>query len=117
MRHHKTTRKFNRSANQRRALLSSLAEALILKEKVVTTEARAKELRGFVEPLITAGKKPTLAVRRNLISKLQGRERIAKKIIDTLSPRYAGRSGGYTRVTKVFKPSSDARKSALIELV
>lgn len=117
MRHHKTTRKFNRSAAQRKALLTSLAEALILKEKVVTTEARAKELRGFVEPLITTGKKPTLAVRRILISKLQGRERLAKKIIDTLSPRYAERKGGYTRVTKIFKKASDGRKSALIEFV
>lgn len=117
MQHHKTVRKFGRTKNLRKALMSSLAEALILKEKVVTTEAKAKELRGFVEPMITAGKKPTLAVRRNLISKLQGRERLAKKIIDTLSPRYADRTGGYTRVTKVFQKSSDARKMALIEFV
>lgn len=117
MRHHKTTRKFNRSANQRGALLASLAEALILKERVLTTEARAKELRGFVEPLITAGKKGTLAARRTIIARLKGRERIAKKIIDTLSLRYAERRGGYTRVTKVFKKSTDARSHALIELV
>ena len=117
MRHHNTVRKFGRTTNQRRALLSSLAEALILKEKIVTTEAKAKELRKVVEPMITAGKKPTLAVRRALISKLQGRERLAKKIIDTLSPRYMDRKGGYTRVTKVFIKSTDARKQALIEFV
>ena len=117
MRHHSTNRKFNRSSTQRKALLSSLAEALVLKEKIVTTEAKAKELRKVVEPLITMGKNPTLAARRNLISKTGGRERVAKKIIDTLSPRYMDRKGGYTRVTKVFKKSADARKTALIEFV
>lgn len=117
MRHHSTNRKFNRSSTGRKALLSSLAEALVLKEKIVTTEAKAKELRKVVEPLITMGKNPTLAARRNLISKTGGRERVAKKIIDTLSPRYKDRKGGYTRVTKVFKKSADARKTALIEFV
>lgn len=117
MRHHSTSRKFNRSRIQRKALLSSLTEALVLKEKIVTTEAKAKELRKVVEPLITKGKLGTLASRRDIISKLQGRERIAKKIIDTLSPRYKDRKGGYTRVTKVFKKSADARKMALIEFV
>lgn len=97
--------------------MSSLAEALLLKERILTTEARAKELRKIVEPLITLGKRPTLASRRQLISRLQGRERVAKKIIDTLGPRYKDRTGGYTRVTKVFKKSTDARAHALIELV
>lgn len=117
MHHHKTVRKFGRKRDQRKALVSSLAEALILKERILTTEARAKEIRGFVERLITAGKKPTLATRRGIIAKLAGRERLAKKIIDTLSPRYKDRTGGYTRVTKVFQKSSDARKYALIEFV
>lgn len=117
MRHHSTKRKFNRSRTQRKALLSSLAESLILKERIVTTEAKAKELRTVVEPLITKGKAASLAVRRNLIADLQGRERVAKKIIDTLAPRYKDRKGGYTRVTKVFKKSADARKMALIEFV
>ena len=117
MRHHATSRKFNRSRTQRKALLSSLAEALVLKEKIVTTEAKAKELRKVVEPMITKGKRASLAVRRDLIAALQGRERVAKKILDVLSPRYADRKGGYTRVTKVFKKSADARKMALIEFV
>ncbi len=117
MRHHRTVRKFGRTKNQRNALLTSLAEALIVREKILTSEARAKELRGFVEPLITRGKNPTLAARRTIISKLQGRERVAKKVIDVLSPRYKDQRGGYTRVTKVFKRSTDARKSALIEFV
>lgn len=117
MRHHSTQRKFNRKRSVRKALLSSLAEALILKEKIVTTEAKAKELRKVVEPLITKGKSGTLHARRSLIASLQGRERVAKKILDTLAPRYKDRSGGYTRVTKVFKKSADARKKALIEFV
>lgn len=117
MRHHSTKRKFNRPRAQRKALLSSLAEALVLKEKIVTTEAKAKELRKVVEPMITKGKRGTLAMRRDLISALQGRERVAKKIIDVLSPRYKDRKGGYTRVTKVFKKSADARTMALIEFV
>ena len=117
MHHHKTVRKFGRKRGVRKALASSLAEALILTEKIVTTEAKAKELRTFVEHLITVGKRGSLAARRVLIQRLQGRERLAKKIIDTLSPRYKDRRGGYTRVTKVFKKSSDARKKALIEFV
>lgn len=88
-----------------------------MKERILTTEARAKELKKVVEPLITAGKAQNLAARRLLISRLQGRERVAKKILDTLSPRYKDRTGGYTRVTKVFQKSSDSRKKALIEFV
>ncbi len=117
MRHHSTNRKFGRKKNQRKALLTSLAEALVLKERIVTTEAKAKELKKVVEPLITLGKSATLQARRSLIAKTGGRERVAKKIIDTLSPRYKDRKGGYTRVMKIFKKSADARKSALIEFV
>ncbi|MBU6310389.1 50S ribosomal protein L17 [Patescibacteria group bacterium] len=117
MRHHATGRTFGRKRGVRAALLSSLAEALILKERIVTTEAKAKELRTVVEPLITAGKKETLAARRQIISRLQGRERVAKKVMDVLAPRYKDRAGGYTRITKVFKRTADARKLALIEFV
>ncbi len=117
MHHHKTVRKFGRERTQRIALMRSLAEALILKERILTTEAKAKEVRKIVEPLITRGKKPTLASRRTMLSSLGNRERVVKKIIDVLSPRYKDRAGGYTRVTKVFKKSSDARSHALIEFV
>lgn len=117
MHHHKTVRKFGMKAGPRRALLTSLTEALVLKEKILTTEARAKELRKVIEPLITMGKKGTLAAHRNILARVQNRARVAKKIVDVLSPRYKDRTGGYTRVTKVFMKSSDARKNALIELV
>ena len=117
MHHHKTVRKFGRQADQRVALLRSLVEALVLKESIVTTESKAKELKKIIEPLITKAKSGTLAARRLILSRLGNRERVAKKIMDVLALRYKDRKGGYTRVTKVFIKSSDARKSALIELV
>ena len=106
MRHHNTNRTFGLTRSKRKAFFISLSEALIL-----------KELRKVVEPMITMAKKPTLATRRLLIARLDNREKVAKKIIDILAPRYKDRKGGYTRVTKVFKKSTDARKHALIEFV
>lgn len=117
MQHSQNKRTFGRKRDQRIAFMRSLAEALILREKILTTEARAKELRPFVEGLITSAKSGTLAARRNVISKLGGREKIAKKLFEVISPRFKDRKGGYTRVTKVVKRSSDGRKSAVIELV
>ncbi len=117
MRHHKTVAKFRRKRDVRKAFISSLIEALVLKERVVTTEARAKAIRMFLEPMITKGKSGTIAARRDIISKLGGREKIAKKIVEVLAPRFKDRKGGYTRTTKLAKKSSDGRKSALIEFV
>ncbi len=117
MRHHQKGRTFGRKRKVRKAFKRSLAEALILREKMLTTEARAKEIRSNVEKLISMAKKGTLASRRELLSKLGGREPVVKKLIDTLAPRYAERRGGYTRVTKVVKRASDGRSHAVIELV
>lgn len=117
MKHHKSNRSFGRKRDQRIALVRSLAESLILTEKMLTTEARAKEVRPFVEKLITNGKKETLAARRDILSKLGGRERATKKVVDELSPRFKERAGGYTRITKVHTKSSDGRSSAVIEFV
>lgn len=97
--------------------MSSLAEALVIHEKILTTEAKAKSLRPYVEKLITRGKKGTLAARRDIIAILDGREAVAKKIIEDIVPRFKDRAGGYTRITKVVQKSSDGRKSAVIELV
>lgn len=115
--HGKKGRTFGRKRDQRFAFVSSLAEALVSREKILTTEARAKELRPFVESLITKGKSGTLAARRAIIATLGGREKTAKKIVDVLSPRFKERKGGYTRITKVAKRSSDGRKSAVIEFI
>ena len=117
MRHHNNIRKFGRVKNQREAFINSLAEALIVREKITTTEARAKELRPFVEKLVTKAKLGTLAARRGLISTLNGRERIAKKLVDVIAPRFKGRAGGYLRITKITSRSADGRKKAVIEFV
>ena len=116
MRHSKP-RSFNRPANQRRALLRSLARSLVIHERISTTEAKAKELRPFVEKLVTYGKRGTLASRRLAIAKL-GDVAATKKIFDTIAPRYADRKGGYTRIVKRTKRgANDARKLAYILFV
>ncbi len=108
---------FNRPTNQRKALLRSLARSLIVHERISTTEAKAKELRPFVERLVTYGKKNTLASRRLAITKLQD-EAAVKKMFDSIAPRYASRAGGYTRVVKRSKRrANDARKLAYIAFV
>ena len=117
MQHSQKGRTFGRKRNVRRAFVRSLAEALISREKILTTEARAKEIRPFVERLITDGKTGTLAARRTIATKLGGRQALAKKVVDVLSPRFKDRKGGYTRITKVVKRSADGRKSAVIEFL
>jgi large subunit ribosomal protein L17 len=115
MRHSNHNRKFGRPANQRKALLKSLAYSLVIKEKIKTTEAKAKELRPFVEKLITFGKKGTLASRRELDARVGSIA--AKKIATKLSPDYMDRKGGYTRITKMIRRASDGAPMAVIELV
>lgn len=117
MRHHSAHRKFGRERGERRALISSLAESLILQEKILTTEARAKEVRPYVEKLITAGKKATVTTRRTIISKLGGRKAAMRKVVEDLSVRYKDRKGGYTRIIKAHLKATDGRKVAVIELV
>ena len=110
-------RSFGRPANQRRALLRSLARSLVLHERISTTEAKAKELRPFVERLVTYGKKNTLASRR-LAKALLGDDEAVKKLFSSIAPRYEGRSGGYTRIVKRGKRGmNDARKLAYIAFV
>lgn len=111
------TKNFNRSSNQYRALLRSLARSLILEERISTTEAKAKALRPFVERLVTYAKKNTLASRRLAAMRL-GDSAAVKKLFATIGPRYEKRAGGYTRVVKRAKRgSSDARKLAFIAFV
>lgn len=109
-------RKFGRTKNQRKALLGSLALSLISREKIKTTEAKAKELRPMVEKIITEGKKATLASRRNIISRLNS-TKAADKVLKTLGVRYADRKGGYTRIIKIGNRKSDASPMAYIEFV
>lgn len=119
MKHHKAMRKFGRDHAGRIALLRSLALALITEEHIKTTEARAKELRPFIESLVTKGRVGDIASRRLIISRLGGvsGEAGAKKIIDEIAPRYTDRPGGYTRVMKLPRRGGDASKMAIIEFV
>jgi len=115
MRHHNANRKFGREKNQRHALLRSLAYSLALKGKIKTTEPKAKELRPYMEKLITLGKKQTLASRRLLESRVGSST--AKKIAGELSIAYKERSGGYTRITKMTPRKTDGSPMAIIEFV
>jgi large subunit ribosomal protein L17 len=113
----KKARYFNRPTAQRKALLRSLARSLVLEERISTTEAKAKALRPFVERLVTYGKAGTLASRRLAITALHDPAAV-QKLFTSIAPRYASRSGGYTRVVKrTLRGQSDARKLAYIMFV
>lgn len=111
----KRGRKFSMKADPRRALLRSLVRALMDKEKIETTLAKAKEMRSFAEKLITKAKQGTVASRRNIIKTLG--DDLAKKLIEKIAPTFKERKGGYTRVIKLGARESDSAKLAMIELV
>jgi len=117
MRHHNNIRKFGRNKNQRHALLKGLMLALIAHGKIETTEAKAKELRPFIEKMITKANVGTLSSRRLVISRLYNLTSEASKLIDEISPKYKDRNGGYTRITKLPRRAGDASKMAIIEFV
>lgn len=117
MKHHKKGRTFGRRGKVGVALIRGLAANLIENGKITTTEAKAKELRPFVERLVTFGKKGTLASRRELTSRLGGRDAMAKKMVTEIAPKYKDRKGGYTRIIKLPVRKSDASKRAMIEFV
>jgi large subunit ribosomal protein L17 len=115
MRHNNKGRAFNRPTNQRAALVRSLARALILEERISTTEAKAKELRPFIEKLVSRSKADTVANRR-LVSARLGSPEAVKKLFATLAPRYEDRTGGYTRIVK--RPATaNGRMTAYIAFV
>jgi large subunit ribosomal protein L17 len=117
MRHGNSNRKFGRKANVRRGFIRSLAVALITYETIKTTEARAKELRPYIEKLITLGKPGDVQSRRLIRSRLGNQETLANKLVDTLSTRFKDRQGGYTRITKLPNRKGDASPMAVIEFV
>lgn len=116
MRHLHKGRQLGRKIGHRKSLLKNLAKSLIIYEKIKTTEAKAKELRPFVEKIITKGKKGDLSARRAIISAI-GDQKLAEKVITELGKRYKERKGGYTRITKLGFRVGDAAKIAVIELV
>ncbi|XSG82310.1 MAG: 50S ribosomal protein L17 [Methyloligella sp. ZOD6] len=116
MRHRKAGRRLNRSVPHRKALLSSLANALIKHEQIVTTLPKAKELKRVADRLVTLAKRGDLHARRRAFAKLRD-DAMVSKLFDTLGPRYAERPGGYTRVLKAGFRYGDSAPVAVIELV
>lgn len=116
MQKRKKGRVFGRVRKGRTALLRSLAISFIEKGKIATTEAKAKELRPFIERLVTFGKKGTLASERVIISRLSNAS-ATRKIMKDIAPKYKDRAGGYTRITKTGIRRADASARALIEFV
>jgi large subunit ribosomal protein L17 len=115
MRKKKKGRKFNRETDQRKALLKSVAQSLILREKITTTLAKAKEVSSFVEKKITISKDDNIASRR-LLSKFFTKKAV-DKLMTEIGPRYKKRNGGYTRVMKLGPRKNNAAKMAILELV
>ncbi len=117
MRHGIKGRKLNRKSSHRKALLSSLACSLVEHEQIVTTLPKAKELRPYVEKLVTLGKKDTLHSRRTALSRLKNNNKAVQKIFSTLSERYKSRNGGYIRIMKAGFRTGDSAPVAVIEFV
>ena len=116
MRHRKSNRKLNRTSAHRLAMLRNMANSLLIHESIVTTLPKAKELRRVVEPLISLGKKPSLANRRLAFDRTRNRD-VVVKLFGELNERFAARNGGYTRVLKCGFRQGDNAPMALIELV
>ena len=114
MKHAKTGRKFGRKSNQRKALLRSLALSLINHGKIKTTEAKAKELRPYIEKIITGARTNSTHSRRLIRSKLGADN---KNLFEKVVPMYKDRNGGYTRITKLGTRDSDGSPVAQIEFV
>ena len=116
MKHNIKNKKLNKNSSHRKAMFMNMSNALIKHEQITTTLAKAKELRRFVEKIITLGKKGDLVSRRKAIAILQDQKN-TKKIFDVISERYKERSGGYTRIIKVGNRFGDNAPTAIIELV
>ena len=116
MRHNNAFRKLNRTSSHRLAMFRNMSNSLLRHEVITTTLPKAKELRSYVEPVITLGKKPSLSNRRAAFNKLRDRQ-IVTKLFDELGPRYSARPGGYVRILKFGYRKGDNAPMALVELV
>lgn len=110
-------RKLGRETRIRRSILAGLTKDVIMHESVVTTEARAKEVRKFVDKMITYGKKGTLVSRRKALAFLHNDKDVTNKIFNELAKRYENRNGGYTRIIKLVERRGDDALEVRIELV
>ena len=116
MRHRLGLRKLNRTSSHRLAMLRNMTVSLLRHETIKTTLPKAKELRRMVEPIITLGKKPSLANRRLAFDRLRDREMVVK-LFDEIGPRYAARNGGYLRILKCGFRDGDNAPMAFVELL
>ena len=116
MRHNKSVNHLGRKSAHRKALLANMASSLILKKRIITTEAKAKALKSYVEPLITKSKEDTTHSRRVVFSYLKDKAAVSE-LFRTIAPAVANRPGGYTRVLHVGFRQGDGAEMALIELV
>ena len=116
MRHNKRGRKLSRKTAHRKALMSNLAVALITHKKIKTTDAKAKELRTYVEPLITFAKRGDLHARRQVLKKIRHKN-VVRELFDNIGPSFSNRNGGYTRITKLGFRDNDCAPVSIIEFV
>jgi large subunit ribosomal protein L17 len=114
MRHLKSGRKLNRTASHRKALIRNLLKALVQREQIQTTDAKAKELRRWADRIVTLGKKDTLHARRLAYAQLGSRV-LVSRLFDDIAPRFQNRAGGYTRIIKLGPRRGDAAPISLIE--
>lgn len=110
-------RKLGRTNKHRRSMLANLTKDLIMNERIETTETRAKEVRKFVDKMITYGKNGSLVSRRKALAFLHNDNEAVKKVFDELAPRYAERNGGYTRILKLDNRQGDDALMVILELV
>ena len=110
-------RKLGRTNKHRRSMLANLTKNVIMNEKIETTETRAKEVRKFVDKMISYGKDGSLVARRKALAFLQNDTVAVKKVFDELAPRYAKRNGGYTRILKLTERRGDDALMVILELV
>src|SRR5258708_3666231 len=116
MRHRNAHRKLSRNSSHRRAMLRNLVTDFLDHGRLMTTLPKAKEVRPLAEKMITLGKRDSLHARRQLMSYLM-REPVAKKVFDTIAPRFADRKGGYSRIIKLGNRKGDGADLAIIELL
>ena len=116
MRHNKKGRKLGRKTAHRKALMSNLASALITNKRIKTTDAKAKELRKYIEPLVTFAKKGDLHSRRQVLKKIRHKS-IVRELFKNIGPTFLNRNGGYTRIIKLGFRDNDCAPMSMIEFV
>ena len=110
-------RKLSRESSIRRSMLAGITKDVIMNESVITTEARAKEVRKFVDKMVTYGKDGSLVARRKALAFLHNDKNVVNKVFNELAPRYKERNGGYTRIIKLTERKGDDALEVKLELV